>query len=162
MKQLYKNTQNYLDQNRASENYRRVNVFLSREEYKRLEDIKYKYRLSISIIAQIIALNYTFNDSLGKVCGNEQLYNTKNSKKTCLKLDQKFKRNDADITKGKFFNNALIIFVNKQESQYINVKDAEKIRNQIYNTFSNTIDPFWEYNNYRRYYEITKKREQQQ
>lgn len=162
MKQLYKNTQNYLDQNRASENCKRINIFITKEDYIKLEDLKYKYRVSISILCQIIALNYSFNKELTKVCGNEIFYHTRKMRKTCLKLFQTLTREDVDITKPRFFNNAVILFINKKETDYIDNKTAEKLRNRIYNMFTNTIDPFWEYNNYKRYYEMMKAKDMQQ
>lgn len=151
MKQLYKNINEFINQRKT--NTSNVCVFLKRDQYKKFIDLKYKYRLSISVITQIIYINYVYNPTLNKILANEQFYKTtKDHKKTTIKIDNKQMEKE-ELNKGKFINNCLIVFIDKLEKNYISQKETEKIRQQITNCFQNTIDPFFNYNeNYRQFY----------
>lgn len=151
MKTLFKNLNEHNEQNR----YRttRVTVFLTKEQYKKFIDIKYQYRLSISLIAEIIYLNYIYTKDLNKVLLNERFYKTENEyRKTTIKFNKQ-QQEQEEYNKAKYINNALIMFIEKQESNYIDQNKAQQVRNKIFNCFQNSLDPFFNYNeNYRQFY----------
>lgn len=156
MKQLYKTNQELLNTARQRKELNRITIFLERDDYIKLNNIKYKYHLSISTIAQIIYNFYLLSPIITDACINNHYYNTgKTCRKTTIKVNNKLMENES-LNKTQFFNNALIIFIRDKTKDLLNTKDHEKVKNKIYACLQNTVDPFYDYNEFYRKYHYLK------
>lgn len=139
----------------------KINVFLTADQYQKLQRIKYTYMLSFGTIARIILKNYSPFETLIKECKENQFYKTKN-KKTSIKVN---KSCDEELDKARVINNALIMYIDNLDSQLLHadnrIKDPKKvymkIRNEIANLFQTTEDPFYDYNIFVRKFAYAKK-----
>lgn len=125
---------------------KRINIFVTKEQYSQLENLRYKYRLSISYLVRIITLHVDTNPILKKyVLQYENLYNTTTMKKTSIKIP----RTEGD-NKPRFYNNAVIMYLEKLHKNILDEKQYKKFNNQVANAFEITTDPLWNYNEYYR------------
>jgi len=155
MAKLHEFIQKDIEQNKS--NMARINIFLSKEQYTKLYELKYKYRLSLTNITKVIESNYIVWKAIIDKAQNEQLYKTAN-RKTSIKI---YKQENKKYNTSKFINNLLIMFLDKEDKKIMPPKVYEKCRNQIYNEFEQIQDPFYDYNEYVRKYVWVKKKFEQ-
>lgn len=139
-------------------NKKRVFIFTTKDQYKQLLDLKYKYRLSFSYIIRLIASQISLLKPLNDMAMGKPLYKTTKWRKTSVKVPK------TDFEEGqynaKYYNNAIIIWLDRLDKELLDPKIYQKFRNQTNNYMSTVIDPLWQYNEYYRMQYLQKKFEQ--
>lgn len=140
------------EQNKTKVN--RINVYLNSQDRKVLNEIKDKYHISYSTIANIIITTYINNyaDIVKKIKKN-YLYEEDNSSKTSIKPRiSKYWGKDESLPITKVFTNGIKIFTRNGFKEVLKIEDKEisKIKSKIYNEFQNTYDPNWDGNSFTR------------
>lgn len=138
----------------ADENKKRIFVFVTKDHYKTLMDLKYKYRLSFGYIIRIIAFEISLIKPLDLICQDKPLYHTSKWRKTSLKVENQSENSKYN---AKYYNNALIIYLDKLDKQLLDEKIYQKWRNDLNNKFATTQDPLWQYNEFYRMSYLQKK-----
>ena len=115
----------------------RINIYLEKQEKKKLLEIKEKYHLSISTIARIVTSVYYLmipNDL------EEQYIYGKTGYKTSIKP----RKIGLDIKKlSLVYTNSLKIFCKGDLKNYVDQKKYEKSQNMIYKQFDEEWDEDW-------------------
>ena len=146
-----------------------INIYLNKQERKMMDDIKYKYQLSLTTIADIITFwtYHTFlvidqpilakehkqEELLEYKLANEYFYEHKY--KTSIKKPKRIK---SGLFKGaknqnkaysKFVDNSLKIYLYKDINKYSNDKNMiqKEYWNKINAELQNTRDEYWNMNN---------------
>ena len=149
MKEINKAIKNSLEMERPN---KRINVFLNEEDRRKLKELKYKYRLGYGHLIRIITINTDCMPLLKEfITKNKNLYNTKTLTKTSIKIPGK------NTLKASFYNNALIMYLEKLHKNVLNEKQYSKFNNQIATEMQITEDPLWNYNEYYRLRYVAKK-----
>lgn len=147
MKELYKLTNQEIQEKKNG--IKKANIFLTKEQYKTLNELKQKYSLSFGTIARIILFNYNVLKPLRDNVVNNQLYKTA-WRKTSIKIN---KLGYEDLDNAKSVNNALIMYCDKIDKKILNnEKLYMKLHNEIANMMQTTEDPFYDYNIFVRKY----------
>ena len=140
---------------------KRLNIFITADEKKILDNLKYKYRISYSTIAEILAVHYQFTKTLQDALNGERLI--KNGKKTSIKADTE--HNWAFSV----YENAIHIYCNKLDRELLKSNKPgyenhvySKERNALHNEFAKRKDPYYDYNTFIRYAEAFKKQRKEQ
>ena len=147
-----------------------INIYLNSKERKLVDDLKVKYRLSLTTIVDVITkytFKYFFQYAVEKNNKNEEdlkrLYHEYlylKGRKTSIKEPQIFKKENGGIyligneyakgqSKSRFVTNSLMIYLNKTIENY--VKDKEMVQaywNNINKELLTRKDDFWDYNQY--------------
>lgn len=128
---------------------KRLNVYLTPIDYKELNQIKEKYKLSFSTIGNILGEEL----HLINIPTDKRLFKDENEKKTSLKPRNK-------SLKAIELENAIKLFTRKKLKHYIldNLKGTEeeklkiysKIQDQIYKLFNETYDENYDGNKWNR------------
>ena len=150
-----------------------INIYLNSQERKLVDDLKVKYRLSLTTIVDVITkhtfkyfLQYAYeynnkNEEDLKRLYKEYIYNK--GKKTSIKEPQIFKKeNGGDYlvgneyakgqSKSKFTTNCLIIYLNKDIKNYVKEEEMQKAYwNNINKELTTRKDDWWNYNDHIRY-----------
>lgn len=137
---------------------KRINLFLTKEDYNKLVELKYKYRLGIGYLVRIITKQVDCYPKLKKyILETDNLYNTKKGmKKTSVKIPYHEEDN-----KTSFYNNAVVMYLEKLHKQILDEKMYNKFNNQVIAIMQNTTDPLWFYNEHYRMTYLAKKFEKQ-
>lgn len=152
MKQLYKLTNEETQEKRNGT--KKANIFLTEEQYRKLNKIKNTYQISFGTIARIILFNYNVLAPIKKAVINEQLYKT-SWKKTSIKVN---KLGYEELDNARAVNNALIIYSDAIDKQILNNDTLYmKLHNEISNMMQTTQDPFYDYNIFIRKYIYARK-----
>lgn len=127
----------------------RLNIYLNGKERKKLNDLKNKYHLSYSTMANIITGVFYSCIELQSHLKDHYLYEDKTSTKTSIK-PSKEKQITYDFEKPTMvFTNALKIFLNDDLKKYIeDERKRNKLLNMIYSQFQNTYDENWDGNTF--------------
>lgn len=133
---------------------KRLNIYLTPQDRKKLNEIKFKYHLSYSTIANIILIPMLV--VMGKEYTNKYIYQKdEGSQKTSIKPRQ-------DNYSTIVYTNALKLFCRNEYRKFLQdhnerkltEKEQEKlyqdINNQIYKLFQDTYDPNWDGNELQR------------
>lgn len=131
-----------------------INIYLDPKEKKQLTELKDKYHLSFSTMANIIANIYY--EILSNSLEETYLYNTDTTERIDKKLGLMAKKTsikprDANKyrDKTKLYTNAILMFL-KKDKKYLG-DHFEKCNNKIYAEFQNTYDPNWNGNQLSRF-----------
>lgn len=130
----------------------RINIYIEMKDKKKLDEIKYKYHLSYSTIANIIVYNYIHMDIATETFNYKTLQEKYIYGKKGTKTSIKPKTSYAEITKKSIlFTNCLKIFIENDLEKYLsNEKKREKARNRIYADFQNRYEENWDGNRFQR------------
>lgn len=118
---------------------KRINIYITQSELKQLKEIKYKYHISISTIANIITskMNLICSDQINETYLYEK---TDKDYKTCITPRNVYNGNNT-----KMFTNSIKIFCKGEIKKYCkNDKQYIDIKNMIYNEFVKTYDENWD------------------
>lgn len=149
-------------------NQKKLYVYISSEDKKKIDEVKNKYQLSLSAIVDILIL---ITLQILKMDINEEMLNkfTKThmyplTNKTSIQMPKNYKKNlnFDEVDKTRFANNCLNAWIKKDITKFIQHKDLLNGKhgywNQIQNTMQKTYDPRWDYNqNLRKQVRIVKK-----
>ena len=140
MKQLYKQT----DQLNVQRNQKdiRFNIFLTKEQYAKLNNIKYQYRLSFSYIIKIVSTYLGAIPNIIDLAKNTQLYKTTWKKSSVKLADAKTE----GVKYAKFVNNILIIYLENMYKDLVDNKTYNKLTDEIKNQMNITQDEWYDYN----------------
>lgn len=123
----------------------RLNIYLSSNDKKELDKIKYKYHLSYSTIANIIAIALSRQEFTNQFC-NDRLFTESTNKKTSIKPRLKYEAINNNI----YFDNVVKCFLRRELKNYLNEEQYNRINTKIYNEFQNTYEENWEGNKWHR------------
>lgn len=127
---------------------KRINIYLTYQERKELNEIKYKYHLSYSTIIDIIA-NEVWNESQYYICNllDHYIYEDEKSYKTCIKPKQT-SYNEMVKQPTLYLTNVIKCFLKNSFVEKVGMKQDtwNKKKSRIYNNFQNTYDPNWDGN----------------
>ena len=139
MKQLYKLADNTIQRDRKE---KRFNIFLTKEQYAKLNNIKYEYRLSFSYIVNILTIYLGACPKVIELAKNTQLYKT-SWKKSCIKLHDAMNQN---MNYARYVNNILIIYLDNKYKDLVDNKIYNKLTDEIKNQMNITQDEWYDYN----------------
>lgn len=136
-----------------------INIYLNKDERKKIDNLKVKYQLSLTTITDILVMVTTkiFNQLEDKTKLEELMtkYLYKRGKKTSIKTPSLFKKDsifEKQKHKSRYTTNVIMIYLNRDIKKYV---DNEKLVNQYWNETNNkmttTKDEFWHYNEHIRY-----------
>lgn len=132
----------------------RINVYLNGIDRKILNEIRDKYHLSYSTIANIIMDKIVYGNN-ARILSDHYIYEKDNSTKTSIKprhasKETYFGSGEWPITM--MFTNGIKLFTRNEMTKYLGIDEKEqaKIKSQIYNEFQNTYDPNWNGNEWNR------------
>ncbi len=135
---------------------KRINVYLSHADRKILNEIRDKYHLSYSTIANIIfektLIGYPKRILMVK---DHYYYEDDQSTKTSIKPrnagnETYFATSDHPLTM--MFTNLIKIFTRREYNKILGIEknEEQKLISKIYNEFQNTYDPNWDGNSFTR------------
>lgn len=136
-----------------------INVYLNKDDRKKIDNLKVKYQLSLTTITDILVMVTTkiFNQLEDKTKLEKLMtkYLYKRGKKTSIKTPSLFKKDsifEKQEHKSRYTTNVIMIYLNRDIKKYV---DDEKLVNQYWNETNNkmttTKDEFWHYNEHIRY-----------
>ena len=127
----------------------RINIYLNGKEKKKINDLKNKYHLSYSTIANIITGVFYSCKELQADLKDHYIYEDKTSTKTSIKPSRNKQIQYNYEKPAMIYTNALKIFLNEDLKKYIaNEKRRNQINNMIYSQFQNTYDDNWDGNRF--------------
>lgn len=144
-----------------------INIYLNTEERKQLDNLKVKYRVSLTTIADVVT-KITFKYFLQneeKLEGNDKLkklfkeYLYIKGRKTSIKEPKGYKKEEGgqyitgntyaqNVSKSRFVTNCLVIYIKKEIKKHIREELAEHYWNDINKELTNRKDEFWNYNDH--------------
>lgn len=117
-----------------------INIYLTNADRKRLNELKYKYHLSYSTMANIIA---------DKICSQIKqkefktyLYQDKTKYKTSIKPRNAYKYEN----RTQIYTNTIKVFCRGDLRKYMDEKDAVNLELSILNEMHDTYDENWDGN----------------
>lgn len=134
----------------------RINIYIAKEDRKKLDELKVKYKLSLTTIVDILI--YITLDCLKLNANKETLtkFTTQTlyvkGDKTSIKIPRTYKKdkNFDDLDKNKFANNCLNVYIKKEIHLYITNADILNGKygywNRINEEMQKRNDPRWQYN----------------
>ena len=134
----------------------KINVYIAKEDRKKLDEIKVKNQLSLTAIVDILieitydCLKLNCNEETMKKITNMYVYQRGN--KTSIKIPRSYKRNTMyeTVDKSRFASNCLNIYLKKEINIFIKNKDILEGKygywNRINQEMKNRHDPKWQYN----------------
>lgn len=143
-KQLYYNNvgaiHTALDHTDQKPTMKRINIYLTNLEKKKIYDLKNKYHISFSTIANIVCEKTCMLISDKEL--QEQYVEGKEGTKTSIKPKYDGYKKNSFI-----YTNTLKIFLNDRYEKYVNDKTKiNKMKNFIYNEMQNTYEENWDGN----------------
>lgn len=137
---------------------KRLNIYLTYTDKKKLTELKNKYHLSYSTIASIIAKEM-YNNGITPVetlC-DHYFYEDDKSSKTCIKpkFSNELERQSYIQQIGKmtmYYTNVIKLFIRNELNKHTpwEQKQIDRITSRIYNEMQNTFDPNWDGNEFNR------------
>ena len=139
-----------------------INVYLTKQERKMIDDLKAKYQLSLTTITDILCFQ-TYHAMLLEENKNQskkglrhtltETYMHERGGKTSIKKPKILKQNSLFGNfrkKDRFATNVIKIYLYKEIDKYITDKEIiqKEYWNAINNKFTTTRDEFWNYNNF--------------
>lgn len=137
--------------NKSKKNVR-LNIYLTHEDKQILNQIKYKYQLSYSTIARLIAENLIGVADTKLIDGLYMYPNDKEQTKTSIK-PRKFKGFDVWITHPTiFYTNAIKLFTRNDVEKKLFLKESKykKFQKDLEKAFKEEKDPNWNGNEWQR------------
>lgn len=129
---------------------KRINVYLTYEERKKLTDLKNKYHVSFSTIADKIAEIYWIGTTT--TFREKYLYQEKGIKTSIKPKFSNFENNviDQSSTLSIYYTNVIKTFLNKDFSKWTgkDIKEQQKRESQVHNLLKNTWDENWDGNDF--------------
>ena len=119
-----------------------LNIYITNEEHKILEDLKYRYRVSISTIANTLMLVYSFNEKTAQLI--KQNLKQKGQRKTHIKVSNW--NEDTDTNKN--YSNGIHIYCNKLDKNILDQREYQSIHNKIHDKLKKAEEPWYDYNRY--------------
>lgn len=117
-----------------------INIYLTNADRKRLNELKYKYHLSYSTMANIIT---------DKICSQikqkefkNYLYDDKTKYRTSIKPRNAFKYEN----RTQIYTNCIKLFTRGDLRKYMDEKDAVNLEISILNEMNDTYDENWDGN----------------
>lgn len=130
----------------------RLNIYLSPEDKKILNEIKYKYQLSYSTIARLIGECVgIYMKSAKSVMNETYIYqNDKTQSRTCIK-PRKTPTQDLYITAPTiYYTNVLKAYCRNKLIDLMEIKNYKKFQDQLLKAFKEEKDPNWNGNEWQR------------
>ena len=122
-----------------------VNIYLTREDKRKLNEIKYRYHLSYSTIANILVNHLCMPCKLDLIY--KYIYEETEKIKTHIEP-----RNNKDHQFGRYvYTNAIKIYLKQDLKKYINDdRKIQSINGKIQREFETTIEDNWDGNRFNR------------
>ena len=130
----------------------RLNIYLTTEDKKKLNEIKFKYQLSYSTIARLLgeAMASHIENSKQILNGKYIYANDTGQKKTSIKPRHDVWNNYFIETPTVFYTNAIKIYTRNEEKKYMEVKEFSKYQKELEKAFKEEKDPNWNGNEWQR------------
>lgn len=131
----------FLPKKRERESMKVVNIYLTKQDKKKLDDLKWKYHVSYSTIANICVL------CLAKYIGNREdyIYDEKGYK-TSIKAKYEYE----GLHVSQLYTNALKMYLNKEIKKYTNEQINQIVSSKIANMLNETWEENWNGNYFNR------------
>lgn len=132
-----------------------INIYLNTEERKSIDQVKNKYRLSLTTITDILvmvtmkAFLNTNNKELIERLKNEYLYTR--GRKTSIKQPKIFSDKELfakEQHKSRFATNVIMLYIKKDIKRYLNEEQQKEYWNDANKKLTTTTDTWWNYNNH--------------
>ena len=120
---------------------KRVNVYVLTQDRNEIQEIRNKYHVSLSTLADEVANKYMFYEPIKAKMDN---YLFKGGQKLSIKP-----KNDVHIFKdnhSKIYSNCLYIFINRLDKELLMEADYKKVREAINKALQTKKETFWQYN----------------
>ena len=127
-------------------------IYLTKEDKNRLTNIKYKYKLSYSTIADSIAECLIAHSDV-KQYEETHIYDNEPKRENQTSIKPRFHGNQVLITKPLiFYTNILKLFLRHElvKRGYLTQKTFEKVQKEIYHEFETRKEPNWDGNEWNR------------
>lgn len=134
----------------------RINVYIEKDDRKKIDDLKVKYKLSLTTIVDILievtydCLKLNCNEDILNKFIKQNLYVQGN--KTSIKMPRSYRKNKEyeNVERNKYANNCLNAFIKKDIVKFIQNKDILEGKygywNRINQEMKKRYDPKWQYN----------------
>ncbi len=137
--------------NRSKKNVR-LNIYLTYEDKKKLNEIKFKYQLSYSTIARLLGECIdSYANNTPKLLNERYLFTEdKGQTKTSIKPRKRIGYENFVKTPTIYYTNAIKLYTREKLREYMTDKNYSKFQKELEKAFKEEKDPNWNGNEWQR------------